>query len=150
MGLHDPFEYLRTYNTSYGWKKGRESKCQFDSQPLKVKNRPELLVCRWRATYLWKNVDKGYNFSLDLTSIKGLHEKLWTSKVAKVPILGISKLLTWEYQEKWHLGVALMASHKEYYKGEGGGFPQVQTMVNLMSSCMLVIRPCTKSVPTMC
>jgi hypothetical protein len=33
--------YLSTYNTSYGQKKGWESKCQFDSQPLKVKNRPK-------------------------------------------------------------------------------------------------------------
>jgi len=32
-------------------------------------------------------------------------------------------LLTWESWEKWHLGVAPMASHREYYKEEGGGFP---------------------------
>jgi hypothetical protein len=29
------------YSTSYVWKKGRESKWQFDSWPLKVKNRPD-------------------------------------------------------------------------------------------------------------
>jgi len=38
--------HLDTYNTSYGRKKGRESKRQFDSQPLKVGNRHELLVCK--------------------------------------------------------------------------------------------------------
>jgi len=32
--------HLNTYNTSYGQKKGKESKCQFDSRPLKVRNRP--------------------------------------------------------------------------------------------------------------
>ncbi len=32
---------------------------------------------------------------------------------------------------KWHLGVGLMARHKVYYKGEGGGFPQVRVVVNL-------------------
>ncbi len=37
IGLHDP---LNIYNTSYGQKKGRESKCQCDSQPLKVENWP--------------------------------------------------------------------------------------------------------------
>jgi hypothetical protein len=26
---------------------------------------------------------------------------------------------------KWYLGVDLVAKHKEYYKGEGDGFPQV-------------------------
>jgi len=111
--------YLSTYNTSYGWKKGWESKCQFDSRPLKVKNRPEIHVCRWHVTYHWKTLNKGYNFVL----IEGLHKKLWTSKMAKVPILWILKLPTWKFRKKWHLGAAPMAKHKEYYKGEGDGFP---------------------------
>jgi hypothetical protein len=42
--------HLNTYNTNYGQKKGRESKCQFDSRPLKVGNLPELHACRRRAT----------------------------------------------------------------------------------------------------
>jgi hypothetical protein len=39
--------------------------------------------------------------------------------------------------EKSHLDVGSMASHKVYYKGEGGGFPQVQTVVNFVCSCCL-------------
>jgi len=31
-----------------------------------------------------------------------------------------------------------MAKHKEYYKKEGGGFPQVRAEVNLVSPCMPV------------
>jgi hypothetical protein len=62
--------------------------------------------------YVEKLYKKGYNFALDLTSIKGMHKKLWASKVVKVPILGISRLPTW-------------ANHKKYYKGEGGGFPSL-------------------------
>jgi hypothetical protein len=31
-----------------------------------------------------------------------------------------------------------VARHKEYYKGEGGDFPQVRAMVNFMNSCLLV------------
>jgi hypothetical protein len=42
-----------------------------------------------------------------------------------------------------------MANHTEYYKGEGGGFPQIQVMMSLMRSCMHVARLCTKSAPTM-
>jgi hypothetical protein len=42
------------YNTSYVRKKGRESNWQFDSQPLKVGNRPDPGVCRWSATHRWK------------------------------------------------------------------------------------------------
>jgi len=68
--------------------KHHESNCQFDSQPLKVENH-FLLSFRWRGTYLWKALDKGYNSTLDLTSIKGLHKKLCASKVVGVPISGI-------------------------------------------------------------
>jgi hypothetical protein len=42
--------HLGTYNTSYDQKKGRESNCQFDSQLLKLKNRPYSLVFMWCAT----------------------------------------------------------------------------------------------------
>jgi hypothetical protein len=59
---------------------------QFDSRPLKVKNCPYFLVCRWCATYCWKALDEGCNFFLSLTSIKGLHTKLWAPKVTRVPI----------------------------------------------------------------
>jgi hypothetical protein len=42
-----------------------------------------------------------------------------------------------------------MAMHIVYYKGEGGGFPQVRAMVNFVRSCLLVIHPCIKSAATM-
>jgi hypothetical protein len=41
--------HLNIYNISYGRNKSRESKCQFDSQPLKVGNRPELHA--WKVTH---------------------------------------------------------------------------------------------------
>ncbi len=44
------------------------------------------------CTYSWKDLDKGYNFSLDLNSIGGLHTKLCALKVVGVSTLGISKL----------------------------------------------------------
>ncbi len=36
------------------------------------------------------------------------------------------------------------ARHRVYYKGEGGGFPQVRIMVSLMSTWLLVVHMCTK------
>jgi hypothetical protein len=42
-----------------------------------------------------------------------------------------------------------MATHKEYYKGEGGGFPQVQAVVNLVSPCLAMVHLYTKSALTM-
>jgi hypothetical protein len=84
--------HLDIWNTSYSQKKGRESNCQFNPQPEKVGNRPDLLVFRGRATYHWKALDESYNFSLDHISIRVLLTKLWGSKVAGVPIGGISRL----------------------------------------------------------
>jgi hypothetical protein len=116
--------HLDIWNTSYDQKKGRESNCQFDSQPLKVKNRPNFLACRQRATYHWKFVNKGYNFDLDLIVIEGLHAKLCASKIARVLIVGISGLSLESPKTKSHLDVALVESCRIYYKGEGGGFPK--------------------------
>jgi len=137
--------HFSTYNISYGQKKGRESNCQFDSRSLKVKNRLDFLACRWHATYHWKDLNKGYNFLLYITSIEGLHTKLWASKVAGVLISEISRLQLGSPGTKWHLGVGPMAMHREYYKGEGGGFSQVWVVVSLVSPCLLMACPCTKN-----
>jgi hypothetical protein len=84
MGSHDPFEHLK-YKL---WQK----------KPLKVKNRLDFFAYKWRATYLWKALDEGYNFTLDLTSIEGLHTKLWASKVVRVPI---SRILGLQLGSLW-------------------------------------------------
>ncbi len=81
-----------TCNTSYVRKKGRESKWQFDSRPLKVRNQPNSLACRQCETYRWKSLDEGYNFASDLIAIGGLHKKLCALKVARVPVVAISGL----------------------------------------------------------
>jgi hypothetical protein len=113
------------WNTSYGQKKGWESNCQFDSRPQKVKNRPDLLSYRGRATYRWKGLDESYNFAVDRITIRGLLAKLWGSKVAGVPFGAISGLPLGSPGKNSHLDVASVESCRVYYKGEGGGFPQV-------------------------
>ncbi len=87
---------LDIWNTNYGQKKGCESNWQFNSWPLKVENHPDFLVCRWRATYPLKALNKGYNFALDLISIGGLHKKLWPAKLRESQL--------WEFQDS-HLGI---------------------------------------------
>jgi hypothetical protein len=121
----DRMTHLDIWNTSYGQKKREESNWQFDSWPVKVGNRLDSLACKWRATYCWKALDEGYNFSLDLISIEGLHRKLCAPKVAGVPTLGISGLPFGNLGTKCHLDAGPMGWHKVYYKEEGGGFPQV-------------------------
>jgi hypothetical protein len=65
-------------------------------------------------------------------------------KVTGVLVVRISKLPLWNPGTKWHLGVGPVAKHKVYYKGKGGGFPQVRAMVSLVSLWLLVVRLCTK------
>jgi len=139
--------HLDTSNTSYGQKKGRKSNWQFGC--LKVGNHLDFLVCKWRVTYRWKNFNEGYNFALDFIWFRSLHAKLWAPKVAGDLVVGISGLPIGSPRTKWHLGVDLVAMHKIYYKGEGGGFPQVQAVMSLVSLSLPVACLSTKSVSTM-
>ncbi len=68
--------HLNICSKSYGKKKGQELNWQFDSRPLKVKNRPDPNACRWSATDCWKALDESYDFALDLVPIGGLKKKL--------------------------------------------------------------------------
>jgi hypothetical protein len=77
------------------------------------------------VTYCYKDLDKGYNFALNLISIGGLHAKLWRPKVVKVPTLAILGLPLGSLGTKNHLDVGPVERCKVYYKREGGGFPQV-------------------------
>jgi len=113
MGLHDPFGHLKHKL----WPKERSgvklSIWLFDSWPLKVGNRHGFLTCKWCVTYHWKALDMGDNFDLDITSIGGLHTKLWASKIAKVPILGILGLQLGSPMTKWHLDASFVAKHRD-------------------------------------
>jgi len=88
------------YNTSYGRKKGHESNWQFDSRPQKVGNQPDPGVCKWSVTHRRKALEESYKFASDL-----------------IPIQGLSP------GNKNHLDAGAAEQHREYYMGEGGGFP---------------------------
>jgi hypothetical protein len=140
MRSHHPFAHLKHKL----WpKEGLGVKLTIWLQPLKVGNRPDFLPCMGRATYLWKALNEGYNFASNLITIGGLHAKLWRPKVIEVPTLAISGLPLGSLGTKSHLDMGLMGNHRVYYKGEGGGFPQVWAMVSLVSpNCpWLVLAP---------
>jgi hypothetical protein len=122
--------HLDICSTSYGQKKGRGSNWQFDSRPLKVGNQLNPSVCRWSATHCWKALNERYNFGWNLVPIRTRGEKLWTPKVPGVQIGTISGLHFGSPRKKSHLDVASAQSCREYYKGEGGGFPRVRAVVN--------------------
>jgi hypothetical protein len=95
--------------------------------------------------YRWKALDKGYNFASHHISIRGLHTKLWDPKVTRIPTLGISGLPYGSLETKCHLDVGLVERHIIYYKREGGGFPQVWVVVNLLSPNLPMAHFSTKS-----
>ncbi len=80
-----------------------------------------------------ENLDEGYNFFSNLILIGGFRTRLWGPKIAEVLTLTISGLPLGSSRTKNHLDVGLVERHIVYYKGEGGGFPQVQAVVNLVS-----------------
>jgi hypothetical protein len=94
--------HLDICSTSYVWKKGQESNWQFDSQPQKVRNRPDAGVCRWNATHHWKVVKESYKFALDLIPIGGLSKELWATKILRVQIEIVSGLLLGSPKKKCH------------------------------------------------
>jgi len=115
--------HLDICSPSYGQKKGRESNYQFDSRPLKVRNR-RLPDVAWRSvTWHWKAMDESYNFGLELVSIQVWGEELWPSKVPGLQPGTISGLQLRSPGKKSHLDVASAESCRIYYMGEGGGFP---------------------------
>jgi len=122
--------HLDIRSPSYGQKKGRESNCQFDSRPLKVGNWPLPDVTSRSATWRWKALDESYNFGLELVSIRARGEELWSSKVPGLQPGAVSGLQLGSLGKKCHLDVALMENCREYYMGDGGGFPRVRAVVS--------------------
>jgi len=88
----------------------------------------------------WKALNESYNFGLNLVPIRARGEELWPFKVSGLQpgtILGfqpgtISRLQLGSPGKKSHLDVASAESCRVYYMGEGGGFPWVRAMVNLV------------------
>jgi hypothetical protein len=52
--------------------------------------------------------------------------------------------LLWSPGTQSHSDVGAAERHREYYMGEGGGFPRVRAMVSLVSLELPVICPSTK------
>jgi hypothetical protein len=76
--------HLDICSTSYVQKKGRESNWQFDSRPLKVRNRSDPGVFRGNATHRWKALKESYKFASHLVPIGGLRKELWPCEILRV------------------------------------------------------------------
>jgi len=95
--------HLDICSSSYGQKKGRESNWQFDSRPLKVGNRPLLDLRIEITTWCWKDLNKGYNFGLELVAIRLCSRELRAFKVSGLQSGQFRDNVgtpTWESREK--------------------------------------------------
>jgi hypothetical protein len=100
MGSHDQFGHFKHKLWPKEGPRVKLSNWQFDSRPLKVRNRPNFLMCRWCTTYHWKSLDEGYNFVSDLISIRDLHAKLWGPQSHENLNCGNFETPTWESRDK--------------------------------------------------
>jgi hypothetical protein len=117
---------------SYGQKKGRESNWQFDSRPLKVGNRP-LSDIWFRVRQVVEKISTRattlIQTSLRSDSAVGSYELPKSRDYNRDSFGTISGLQLGSPGKKSHLDVASAESCREYYKGEGGGFPRVWAVV---------------------
>jgi hypothetical protein len=122
--------HLDVCSPSYGQKNGQESNWQFDSRPLKVGNRPLPDVFSRSATWRWKDLKESYNFGSNLATIQAQGEKLSTPKIPGLQAGTVSGLHLGSLGKNSHSDVASVWSCREYYKGEGCGFPWIWAVVS--------------------
>jgi hypothetical protein len=140
MGLHDPFRHLKHKLWS---KEGLGVKLTTGLPTIKSQESTQFpcvkVTCHLPLKSSWQGLQLCFRPHFNRRSI----EKVMGPKVAGVPSLRISGLPLGSPMTKSHLNVAPVERCKVYYKGEGGGFPQVRAMVSLVSlSCpRLVLTP---------
>jgi hypothetical protein len=135
--------HVDIFSSSHGQKKGRESNWQFDFRPLKVENRPLPDILFESATWRWKDLEEGYNLDSKPCCDRALQSGVMAIQSPGSPVGTISGLHFGSPKNLCHLDVASTVSYKEYYMGEGGGFPRVRAVVSLVcpSACGLSQHP---------
>jgi hypothetical protein len=134
IGLHDPFGYLK------------HKLCSKEGPGVKL--RIWLPTTKSRESIWFNCVQVACDIPLE-SSQQRLHlffrphlNQRFVEKVIGPQSCGSPKFEnfgtpTWGPGTKSHLNVAPVERHRVYYKGEGGGFPQVRAMVSLVSpSCL--------------
>jgi hypothetical protein len=130
MGSHDPFGQLKHKL----WpKEGLGVKLTIWLPTIKSRESPRFLRVQVTCDISLESSQQRLKLCLRPLSIEGLHSKLWAHKVVGILVVRISGLPFGSPKTKCHLDVRLMERHIVYYKGEGGGFPQVRAVVNLVS-----------------
>jgi hypothetical protein len=146
MGSHDPFEYLQ-YKL---WLKER-SKVKVSIWVLTIKSQelPWITCVHVVCHMSLKSSQWGLQLYFRPHFNRTFAQKIMGFQNGESPNFKFFGIVDMGIPKKWHLGAAPVTSHKKYYKKEGGDFPHVWAVVNLVNPCMPMVSPCTKSAPTM-
>jgi hypothetical protein len=138
MGLHDPFGHFKHKL----WpKEGPGVKLAIWLPTTKSQESPRFLHIQVTCNISLKVFQRGLQLCFRSHLNQRSARKIMGPQSHRSPSCENFGSLT----TKWHLGVGPMARHIVYYKGEGGGFFQVQAVVNLMSPSLPMARPSTKN-----
>jgi hypothetical protein len=117
MGFHDSFEYLKHKL----WPK-EEAKIKMSIwlPPTKSQKLP-WNKCMHMACHIFLEISqRRLQLLLEPHINQGSAQDVVAFQSVDNPNFGSFK----SPKTKWHLNVTLMTNHREYYKGEGGGFPK--------------------------
>jgi hypothetical protein len=142
MGSHGPFEYLKHKLWLREWPKIKGS---IWFLATKSQDSPYFtyvqVVCQILLKRFWQRLQFCFRPHLNWKSSQVMGLQSGRSPNFGTFDLGISGKITFVCNP--------VVNHGKYYKGEGGGFPQIQAIVSFVNWCIPVVHPCTKSVPTM-
>jgi hypothetical protein len=128
MGLYDPFGYSKHKLWS---KEGLEVNLSIWLSTTKSWELPWFICVQVAHHISLENFQWGLQLCFKPYFNQRFAQKNMGLQNPRSPNLGILGV-----PDKMHLGASPMAMHKKYYMGKGVVFPQVQAVVNLVSSCL--------------
>jgi hypothetical protein len=142
VGSHDPFGHLKQ---KFWPKEGPEVKLAIWLPTIKSQESPWIpcvqVACDIPLQRSWQGLQLYFRPHVNRRS----PHQIMGPQSCKSPNLGNFGTP----ETKCHLDVDLMERHRVYFKGEGGGFPQVWAMVSLVNPSLLVTCFSIESAPTM-
>jgi hypothetical protein len=143
MALHESFGHLQPKLWA---KEGLGVKLVIWLPTTKRQESTRLQCALGCATWRWKALFESYKIGSELVPIGDCGEKLWWPKVPGVQTETVSRLHFGSPGTKSHLCMGVVEQRREYYMGEGGGFPRVRAVVSQVSPRSPVACPNTKRV----
>jgi hypothetical protein len=146
MGSHDPFGHLKHKL----WPKERPGiKLAIWLSTTKSWESPRFPCVKVACHIPLERSQQELQFFFKHNFNKRFSRKVMCLQNRRSPNFGNFKTLIWESRDKMSFGCWPMAKHTIYYKGEGGGFPQVRVMVSFVNLNLPMVHSCTKNAQTM-